>query len=168
MKKLLEKKDLLVAEMAKMLDQAEAETRSLDVEAYEAHEKELAALNATIEKLETRDKGEIIMDKKQIETRDYAEELRVMTTETNGASIPTTIATQIVEELERISPVFNEAPRYNTPGKLEFLINTNNVEAEILGEVDTLTDTNLSDFKKVILDAKRVGLFVPVSKKLLL
>ena len=102
MKKLLEKKDLLVAEMASMLDQAEAETRSLDVEAYEAYEKELAALNATIEKLETRDKGEIIMDKKQIETRDYAEELRVMTTETNGASIPTTIATQIVEELERI------------------------------------------------------------------
>lgn len=168
MKKLLERKDLLIAEMAEMLDRAEAETRALDIEAYEAHEKELAALNATIEKLETRDKGEIIMDKKEMETRDYAEELRVMTTETNGASIPTTIATQIVEELERISPVFNEAPRYNTPGKLEFLINTNNVEAEILGEVDTLTDTNLSDFKKVILDAKRVGLCVPVSKQLLL
>ena len=61
MKKLLEKKDLLVAEMAKMLDQAKAETRSLDVEAYEAHEKELAALNATIEKLETKEiKGKLL------------------------------------------------------------------------------------------------------------
>ena len=108
MKKLLEKKDLLIAEMAEMLDQAEAETRALDVEAYEAHEKELEALNATISKLETRDKGEKVMT--QMEQRNYQEEVRAMTTSTSANAVPNIIADEIIKKVHERSPLIGMIP----------------------------------------------------------
>lgn len=172
MKKLLEKKDLLIAEMAEMLDQAEAETRSLDIEAYEAHEKELAALNATIEKLETRDKGEIIMDKKQMETRDYAEELRALTTTgaTGSKVVQTTIENDILRKVYENAGLFNLIP--TTPGvkgDLEFVIETtaNDNGCTFLGETEDALEFT-PEVKKVVAGSKRIGKVGKISKKLVL
>lgn len=170
MKKLLERKDLLIAEMAEMLDRAEAETRALDIEVYEAHEKELAALDATIEKLETRklteDKGEIIMDKKQMEIR-AAEELRTITTSTHANAVPEGLYGEIVKKVEEKSAVYAEAKAVNFVGDLAVLVDSIDGEAAILDETEELTETDLGTFDKVVLKDKRVATLVTVSKQML-
>lgn len=167
MKKLLEKKDLLIAEMAEMLDQAEAETRSLDVEAYEGKERELEALNATIEKLETRDKGEKVMTNTQMEQRNYQEEVRAMTTSTSANAVPNIIADEIIKKVHERSPLIGMIPAIDNVGDLEFLLEQDEVASEFLGEIETCSPVDLQAFKTVKATDKRNASMTLVSKKLL-
>lgn len=162
MKKLLKKKQELIQEMAQMLDTAEAETRALDVEAYEAKEKELRDLEETIKKLETRDKG----DQKKIETRNHTEELRTLTTATTAQVVPTVLFDEIVKKVKERSNLINSIEMIKCNGDLEFVIEENSSNAQFLSETADCTNSQVT-FRKVKAMDKRLGKLIRASKKLL-
>lgn len=165
MKKLLEKKNLLIEEMQKMLDVCEAETRSLDVESYEAKEAELQALQTTIKKLETRDKGEQVME--IMGQRDYEMELRQLTTASHGEAIPEGLHGEILKKIKEKSAVYAEAKTVDYVGDLAILVDGEDAEASILDETEELTETDLGNIEKIVMKDRRVATLVTVSKHML-
>lgn len=170
MKKLLEAKNLLISEMEELLNTCEKETRSLTNEEnslYEAKESELKALNETIKKLEERNKGEKFMENKQIEIRNYEEELRAITTSTHENAIPEGLAADIVRKLEEKSQVVAEANKVTYTGDYAVLQEGAPLVADILDETETATPKDISAFTKVVLKDKRISVVTTVSKNVL-
>ena len=144
-KELMQKRDAIVAEMNKLVDTADTETRSMnedETKRFEELEAELKNLDATIEAkraLESvqmteetsEDEGETETraqeSTEEVETRAFEDYLRNygeirtatnMTKSENGAVIPSSIANKIIEKVVEISPVFQLAERYNVKGTL--------------------------------------------------
>ncbi|WP_291650948.1 phage major capsid protein [Clostridium sp.] len=167
MKRLLEKKNLLIQELDSMLEDCQREVRSLTSEenaVYEAKENELRTLNETIKKLQN--KGELEMEK-QIEVRNYEEELRAITTSTHSNTVPEGLASDIVRKLEEKSQVVAEANKVTYTGDYAVLQEGAPLMAEVLGETEDAQPKDLSNFTKVVLKDKRISVVTTVSKNVL-
>lgn len=170
MKKLLEKKALLVSEMEQLLEKCETETRALNEgedTLYKDKEKELRALNETIERINLKNEGAMNMNKNiGIEKRDYAQEVRELTTGSTQA-VPTALADEIIRNIAEKSNLISAIPFVNVIGDLEILCEGEVQKASFLDELEALEAQDLSKFTKVKLTDKRVASEVIISKKLL-
>lgn len=139
-KKMIEKRNDKVAEMEAINGKAIAETRAFTEEEnaqLEALEAEVRAMDATIERLqnslEAIEVGEgggenRAEDTEAAEVRAFASYIRGRSNElraatnleagTEGAVIPKTIAAKIVKQIYDVSPILQNAQRYNVKGEL--------------------------------------------------
>lgn len=90
------------------------------------------------------------------------------TTTTQANTVPTLLYSDIVRKVLERSNIANDVPKVNGVGKMEFLVEKEEIKAKMLGETEELTDDGLVGFDKITLDDKRMGTLVRVSKKLLL
>lgn len=172
MKKLLEKKAVIISEMESLLNNAEAEVRALaedEIQKYDELKQQLEALVKTIEAIQenkeiTKDEGEEVM---ATEKRDYEMELRAITSATHGDAIPEGLHGEILKKIEEKSQVYAEAKAVNYVGDLAVLIDGEDAEASILEETEELTEEDLGEIEKVILKDKRIATLVTVSKHML-
>lgn len=129
------------AEMQSLVDGAKAEQRALTEEEttkfdeLEQKAKELKGTLERMEKVENMKNIEVHAPQveetvEQKETREFAQFVRNaargivqvdsnMTKGDNGAVIPTTIANKIIDRVKEISPIFNDAQKYNAKGTLQ-------------------------------------------------
>lgn len=139
-KKMIEKRNDKVAEMEAINGKAIAETRAFTEEEnaqLEALEAEVRAMDATIERLqnslEAIEVGEgggenRAEDTEAAEVRAFASYIRGRSNDlraatnleagTEGAVIPKTIAAKIVKQIYDVSPILQNAQRYNVKGEL--------------------------------------------------
>ena len=111
MKKLLEKKAVIISEMEDLLNSAEVEVRALaedEMKKYDELKQQLEALVKTIEAIQenkeiTKDEGEEVMT---TEKRDYDMELRAITSATHGDAIPEGLHGEILKKIEEKSQVY--------------------------------------------------------------
>lgn len=174
MKKLLEKKAIIISEMEGLLNNAEAEVRALEddeIQKYEELKKQLEALVKTIEAIQ--ENKEVTKDEKQgeevmtTEKRDYEMELRAITSSSHGDVIPEGLHGEILNKIQEKSQVYAEAKAVNYVGDLAVLIDGEDAEALILDETEELTEKDLGAIEKVVLKDKRVSTLVTVSKHML-
>lgn len=192
LKEKIEKRNALNEQAKSMLDNAQAEVRSLTSE-QETEFNNLVAqvqeLDKEIEELEARsitdatavvennieERGNQSMETKELELRALdqyirrteGEELRAMSTSTAGALVPTHLYEEVVEKLEEVAPIFAKV-RKLTPvaGSLEILKETEIDKAGFVGED---ADIDLKDFTlaKVKLEQRRAGSAVQLSQQLI-
>ncbi|MGL5067240.1 MAG: phage major capsid protein [Sarcina sp.] len=175
MKALKEKKSELMEKMQKMLNVCETETRALSEEenaAYESMEADLKNIENTLIKLrESKGDTEMIKETTKTETeevRSIEEEVRNMSTTTNGNSIPTILSNDVIAKLDEQSNVVSEVRKITIAGDYEQLVEIETSgSAQILGELEKLNAVDLSDFETVKLTDKRVATEVIISEKLI-
>lgn len=139
LKKLLERRAQLRADMQAAVDRADGEQRALTEEeaaAFDAAENELNALDETIARIKRmRDVpeddgmsgGEGALTEEERAFADYvtgrATELRAgeqnVTMANNGAIIPTSIADRIIKKIKDVCPILARATIYNVKGTLK-------------------------------------------------
>jgi HK97 family phage major capsid protein len=141
LKALLEKRNTKVTELKSVLDKAKTEERAMNDEEmtkFNALEKEIKDLDATIEAEKRANNLEIVdFNKKQeneehraveeAEERAFGNYIRGiveeradvnLTTTANGAVIPSSIANKIIKKVYDICPIYQLATRYNVGGTL--------------------------------------------------
>ncbi len=141
MKKLIEKRAQLKAQLQAMLDKAKTEERAFSEEEtkeFDRIESEIKSLDATI-KAEERAKGladfhapmaDNTASQKELEERAFADyilgrtaEIRAgeqnMTMGNNGAVIPQTIANRIIDAVVELCPILSGAEVYHVKGTLK-------------------------------------------------
>ncbi len=141
MKKLIEKRAALKAQLQAMLDKVKTEERAFsedETKEFDRIEKEINALDATI-KAEERAKGyddfhapmaDNTTSRKELEERAFedfilgrAAEIRAgeqnMTMGNNGAVIPETIANRIIDTVVELCPILAGAEAYHVKGTLK-------------------------------------------------
>lgn len=173
-KALMEKRFELQEQLQSMLDKVETETRAFSHDEnlqYSELETELRAvieqLNNTSEKNLKENKGEEKMEKRDFGIGLAHGELRADTT-THSNIIPTDIYNDVIQKLSEMSTVVSDAQMVQANGKLEFLVEKEDILAEVLGETDEISPVDMQQFGKVVLFDKRVGTLILVSKSLLL
>ena len=195
LKALVEKRNAIEAEARQILDGVATEVRAISNDEktkFEALCEEVRELNETIDLLEKRN-AENTVETVQIENREEevqmekvvdvkerelraldqfirkqnGEELREMTTGTNGEIIPTHLYNEVIEALGEVAPIFNEVPKL-TPvsGTLEILKEKTLGQAGFVGEEESLTPADF-DFDKVKLEQRRAGSAVALTQKLI-
>nr|DAJ34940.1 MAG TPA: major capsid protein [Caudoviricetes sp.] len=141
MKKLIEKRAALKAQLQTMLDKAKTEERAFSEEEtkeFDRIENEIKSLDTTI-KAEERAKGladfhapmaDNNVSQKELEERAFADyilgrtaEIRAgeqnMTMDSNGAVIPQTIANRIIDTVVELCPILAGAEMYHVKGTLK-------------------------------------------------
>ncbi|MBQ7070786.1 MAG: phage major capsid protein [Ruminococcus sp.] len=196
LKALYEKRNKLLADMQKIVDAANTETRSFtndELASYEQMKADVAALDRTIEASEelrsiarksgalepdAREKNDTVLKEKAFEnylrgklaeTRDDPAEDVNLTYGDNGAVIPTSIANKIIDKVVEISPLFSMATRYNVKGSLTIPYydgTTSDITVAYADEFTDLTSTSGS-FKSITLTGFLAGVLTKVSKSLL-
>lgn len=141
MKKLIEKKAALKAEMQSILDTASKEERAVnddETKKFDELEKEVRAIDATIERNEKmsgisdilQPVTDSVTDTEQVEERAFVDfvqgrisEIRAgeqnFTTANNGAIIPQSIANKVVKTVTEICPILAGAEMYHVKGTLK-------------------------------------------------
>ena len=140
-KQLIEKRNVLIEEMEKMVDACETETRAFNEDEnkrYEEITKELNDLDATLKAADELDekrsyqpieKPDETKDRAELEERAFESYIRGtldletradvnLTKSDNGAVIPSSIANKIIEKVKEMSPLFAMATHYNVGGTL--------------------------------------------------
>ncbi|RII36782.1 phage major capsid protein [Clostridium chromiireducens] len=171
-KELLEKKNEIVRKADEFLKSVEAEKRAISEQEeieYEALENELRAINKQLKDIDNN--TEVKGDNANMEKREFAKcissgEFRADGT-THANAMPSNIANEIVEKLYEVSNVVADAQYVQAIGNLEFLVEKEDGLAQVLGETDTITPTDIKTFEKVIMKDHRIGDLVLVSKNLL-
>lgn len=171
-KLMLEKKHDIISKMESILNSVESEQRAfteIEENDYSSLEKELRELTSM---LEETDKCKTLGGNYNMEKREFAQkilngELRADST-THSNAIPSNISNEIVEKLSEISSVVANSQMVQANGDLEFLIEKEDNFAQVLGETDEITQTDIKAFDKIILKDKRIGTLVLVSKRLLM
>lgn len=192
-KKLLEKRNTLLAEMEAIIGKAETETRSLtddEISSYDAKKTELASLDKTIKAVQELRSAEIIESEEttddekpqdEIEERAFVDFIRgvVSDTETrdaanltftdNGAVIPTSIANKIIDKVVEISPIYQMATKYNVGGTLTvpyYDSTTGDITMSYAEDFTELTSSS-GKFKSISLKGFLAGVLTLVSKSLI-
>jgi HK97 family phage major capsid protein len=147
-KELQQKHDAVVAEMNKLVDAADTETRSMnedETKKFEELDAELKNINSTIEAKRSLENAQMTEeteesegeaetrsaeDVEEMETRAFEAYIRSygqmemrtddgnMTIGENGAVVPATVANKIIEKVLEICPIYADADRYNVKGTL--------------------------------------------------
>ena len=162
-KELMQKRDAVVAEMNKLVDTADTETRSMnedETKRFEELEAELKNLDATIEAKRALESVQMTEDvpedegeaetrsqesTEEMETRAFEEYLRRdtatnMTKGDNGAVIPSSIANKIIDKVVEICPIFQQAERYNVKGNLSIPYYDDSTDDIKMDYADEFTD----------------------------
>ncbi|HAU85078.1 MAG TPA: phage major capsid protein [Lachnospiraceae bacterium] len=194
MKKLIEKKNSLIAQAEELLAACETEVRGLtdeENEKYIALKAEIEDLNNEIKATEERAKEGAVVEvvenndlkgeersmemNKELEVRGVeqylrktdGEEVRAMTYGANGHLVPEYLHGELVKTLPEVAPLFAEVPKL-TPvaGTLRVAREKQLGEAGFVGEDEELT---LADVKTdfVELTQKRAGAAIELSQKLI-
>jgi HK97 family phage major capsid protein len=148
LKALLEKRNTKVTELKTVLDKAKSEERAMNEEemtSFNALEKEIKDLDATIEAEKRANNLEIIENNKkknteeekraveEAEERAFLNYIKRQSGEAveerageqnldmgnNGAVIPTTIANRVITKIQEISPILAKSTRFNVKGTLK-------------------------------------------------
>lgn len=187
LKALIEKRNAIVEEMNEMFKTAETEVRALteDEQAkFEAKTAELKALDKTIESAkDVRSLGAMDVpaeERKAVEKDEKVEDVEARAFETlirenragemaksdNGAVIPTTIASRILDTVKQIAPLYALATKFNVKGKLDFPVAKKAITTAYATEFTALTSSNVG-FDKRTLDGFLVGALSKVSVSLI-
>lgn len=197
-KKLLEKRAQDVAEMELLTNTAETEERAMTEEEqarFEELEKEIRAIDATVEAGEKARKLDVVKTEEEVveekraeetvsqeeaEERAFADYLRGVVSEErsgdtnmtkgdNGAVIPASIANRIIEAVKDICPIYNMAEHYNVKGTLTIPLYdeaTQKITVAYANEFEDLESTS-GKFLNVTLQAYLAGALTKVSKSLI-
>jgi len=189
LKALIEKRNEKVAEMQSILDKAKEEKRAMTEEEmaqFNALEKEISNLDATIE-AEKRASNYTITDDnkdKSVEERAEAEERAFenyirgiveqrtdvnLAVGDNGAVIPTSIANKIIKKVYDICPIYQLATRYNVGGILTIPYydeTTQKIEMAYATEFTDLESTS-GKFASIELKGFLAGALTKISKSLI-
>lgn len=189
LKALIEKRNEKVAEMQSILDKAKEEKRAMTEEEmaqFNALEKEISNLDATIE-AEKRASNYTITDDnkdKSVEERAESEERAFenyirgvveqradvnMTTGENGAVIPSSIANKIIKKVYDISPIYQLATRYNVGGTLNIPYYDESTHSITMAYATEFTDLESTSGKFASIELKGflAGVLTKVSKSLI-
>ena len=196
-KKLIEKRNDLVAKMDELVKLADTETRALNEEETKKFEElraEVANIDKTLElakeersmmntpedkKAEVTGKG-----KEQAEERAFANFLRTGATsfndvETrsdvnlgkgdNGVVVPATIAARIIKTVKNIAPIIQNSDFYDVKGDLVFVVDDESVTKTTCNYVAEFQELESTSgkFKAVTLKGNIAGVLVKVSKSLI-
>ena len=190
MTKLQEKRNALFAEMQKMIDTAENETRAFTDEEstkYDSLSNEIVALDKQIEKadevrnLELGKPAETSLTAEQ-ETRAFEMYLRSQVTKDkaletranmvygdNGAVIPKTIVNKIIDTVQNIAPIFARATKYYLKGDISIpYVNTGSgdITVAFASEFSSLTASTVK-ISAIELKGFLAAALVVVSRKLI-
>lgn len=196
-KKLIEKRNDLVAKMDELVKVADTETRALNEEETKKFE-ELRAEVANIDKTLELAKEERSMmntpedkkaevtgkEKEQAEERAFANFLRTGATsfddvETrsdvnlgkgdNGVVVPATIAARIIKTVKNIAPIIQNSDFYDVKGDLVFVVDDESTSKTTCNYVAEFQELESTSgkFKAVTLKGNIAGVLVKVSKSLI-
>lgn len=196
-KKLIEKRNDLVAKMDELVKLADTETRALNEEETKKFE-ELRAEVANIDKTLELAKEERSMmntpedkkaevtgkEKEQAEERAFANFLRTGATsfndvETrsdvnlgkgdNGVVVPATIAARIIKTVKNIAPIIQNSDFYDVKGDLVFVVDDESTTKTTCNYVAEFQELESTSgkFKAVTLKGNIAGVLVKVSKSLI-
>lgn len=196
LKALIERRNQLAADMQKLIDAANTETRALtndELAEFENKKAEIANLDKTIkamDEMRTIDDAGIQQpkaDKKgdtqeqleyrafdsyirgKLETRDDPAEDSKMTKGDNGAVIPTTIIKKIIDKVYNIAPIFSMATRYNMGGTITIPYYDDSESDITMGYAAEFVELESSagKIKNISLSGFLAGVLTLVSKSLL-
>ncbi len=188
LKALIEKRNAIVEEINAMFEKAETEVRALsddEQSAFESKTAELKAIDKTIANAkDVRSLGAMDVpaeERKAVEKDEKVEDVEARAFETlirenratgemklgeNGAVIPTTIASRILDTVKQLAPLYNLATKFNVKGKLDFPVATKEISTAYATEFTALTSSNVG-FTKRTLDGFLVGALSKVSVSLI-
>lgn len=196
-KKLIEKRNDLVAQMDELVKVADTETRALNEEETKKFEElraEVAKIDKTLELAkEERSMMNTPEDKKaevtgkakeQAEERAFANFLRTGATsfndvETrsdvnlgkgdNGVVVPATIAARIIKTVKNIAPIIQNSDFYDVKGDLVFVVDDESTTKTTCNYVAEFQELESTSgkFKAVTLKGNIAGVLVKVSKSLI-
>ena len=196
-KKLIEKRNDLVAQMDELVKVADTETRALsedETKKFEELRAEVAKIDKTLELAkEERSMMNTPEDKKadvtgkekeQAEERAFANFLRTGATsfndvETrsdvnlgkgdNGVVVPATIAARIIKTVKNIAPIIQNSDFYDVKGDLVFVVDDESTTKTTCNYVAEFQELESTSgkFKAVTLKGNIAGVLVKVSKSLI-
>ena len=185
-KEMVEKRNSLFEQADEILDKVKKENRAMATKEenskLQSIQREIEGLNTSIEAAESK-QGEKMedrsMDKKQLEAerRGYEQFLRhksgeeraqyVNTAEENSGVIPVSIADQIIEQVESISNVFQQAQKFNSAaGELRVPRDSSRDQAGFVGENEEIPSLR-AKFDYAKLTQRRVGGAITLTKQLI-
>src|SRR5699024_202344 len=185
-KEMIEKRNSLFEQADEILDKVKKENRAMATKEenskLQSIQREIEGLNTSIEAAESK-QGEKMedrsMDKKQLEAerRGYEQFLRhksgeeraqyVNTAEENSGVIPVSIADQIIEQVESISNVFQQAQKFNSAaGELRVPRDSSRDQAGFVGENEEIPSLR-AKFDYAKLTQRRVGGAITLTKQLI-
>ena len=197
LKKLIEKRNDLVAQMDELVKLADIETRALnedETKKFEELRAEVANIDKTLELAKEErsmmstpdDKKEEVTgkEKEQAEERAFANFLRTGATsfndvETrsdvnlgkgdNGVVVPATIAARIIKTVKNIAPIIQNSDFYDVKGDLVFVVDDESVTKTTCNYVAEFQELESTSgkFKAVTLKGNIAGVLVKVSKSLI-
>lgn len=185
-KEMIEKRNSLFEQADKILDKVKKENRAVvtkeENSKLQSIQREIEGLNTSIEVSETQQGKKMedrSMDKKQLEAerRGYEQFLRhklgeeraqyVNTAEENSGVIPVSIADQIIEQVEGISNVFQQAQKFNSAaGELRVPRDSSRDQAGFVGENEEIPSLR-AKFDYAKLTQRRVGGAITLTKQLI-
>ena len=185
-KEMIEKRNSLFEQADEILDKVKKENRAVATKEenskLQSIQREIEGLNASIEASETQQGKKMedrSMDKKQLEAerRGYEQFLRhksgeeraqyVNTAEENAGVIPVSIADQIIEQVESISNVFQQAQKFNSAaGELRVPRDSSRDQAGFVGENEEIPSLR-AKFDYAKLTQRRVGGAITLTKQLI-
>lgn len=186
-KEMVEKRNALFEQADKILDKVKSEKRSVaskeENDKLQSIQREIEGLNTSIDAIENTKQGEKMEDRsmntKQLdaERRGYEQFLRhksgeeraqyVNTAEENSGVIPVSIADQIIERVESISNVFEQAQRFNSvSGELRVPRDSSRDQAGFVGENEEIPSLR-AKFDYAKLTQRRVGGAITLTKQLI-
>ena len=188
-KELIEKRNDLQSKMEGILNTAKVENREMneeEIKNFDDTEKEIKNIDATSERMEkmnkmenrkVEDKKELTEEEKDIKNfatfiRNFVNGIQNNTNLTkgdNGAIIPKTIASKIIDKVIEISPLYASATKYNAKGTLavpKYDNTTDDVTVAYATEFDELV-SHSGKFATVELTGFLIGALTKISKSLL-
>lgn len=185
-KEMIEKRNSLFEQADEILDKVKKENRAMATKEenskLQSIQHEIEGLNTSIEAVETQQGKKMedrSMDEKQLkaERRGYEQFLRhksgeeraqyVNTAEENSGVIPVSIADQIIEQVESISNVFQQAQKFNSAaGELRVPRDSSRDQAGFVGENEEIPSLR-AKFDYAKLTQRRVGGAITLTKQLI-
>lgn len=188
MKELIEKRNSIVEEINNLFKGAETEKRALtedEQSTFEAKTAELKALDKTIEAkkearsltmmdVETPKTPEAKEEKRsteELEERAFETYLREQRTGemakgNNGAVIPQTIASRIIDTVKQVAPIYALTTKFNVKGKLQFPVAKGSITTGYQTEFTDIASSAVN-FTNVELNGYLIGALSKVSVSLI-
>lgn len=186
LKALVEKREDLKNEMQEILSKAEQEQRALtneEIEKFDNAENEIKNIDATLEREEKQNNMETKVNEdmtlEQRESKQFIDYIRGvmenrsdvnLTSGSNGAIIPNTIANKIIQKAYDMSTILRDATKYNTKGTLSIPVysetSSNKINMAYKDEFAEL-ESNVGGFTSIDLNNYLCGALVKISKSLI-
>lgn len=180
----IENRDELLNKMQEIVEKAKEEKRAMSTEEqikFDDFEKEIKNIDSTLKKFEQYRNLENLVSEKENNKENNEEktekdkflrflkgEQRALDISSNGAIIPTTIASKIIEKVKELSPIYSMATVYNLSGDLTFPIYDDENSAISASYVDDMTELieHTGKFTTTTLTNNIIGCLVKISKSL--